>query len=389
MFELLFLLLPVAAAYGWYMGRRNGRYLQQDKQHTISREYVTGLNFLLSDHPDKAVDLFIDLLDVDSETIDTHLALGNLFRQRGEVQRAIKIHQNLIARPSLTHEQRNLALLQLARDYLAAGLVDRAEELFLKLIDEPEHRQVALSQLIIIYEQTKEWEQAIAIGNKLKKMGDAKIERKIAHFYCSLAASPTLLDEPKKRLTSLKKALQYDKHCVRASIMLADLHIEQGEHKKAIVWLEHVLIQDVDFVTEILQKLKECYVEISNEDGFIHFLNDAQNNKAGISVAIALADFTVNSVGLEPAEKLILNQIVRTPTMKGFYHLMKYQEQAAEEGKAKDSLTMLRNLVGEQLKLKPIYRCRKCGFSTKSIYWHCPSCKRWGSVKPIRGLDGE
>jgi len=389
MFELLFLLLPVAAAYGWYMGRRNGRYLQQDKQHTISREYVTGLNFLLSDQPDKAVDLFIDLLDVDSETIDTHLALGNLFRQRGEVQRAIKIHQNLIARPSLTHEQRNLALLQLARDYLAAGLVDRAEELFLKLIDEPDHRQVALSQLIIIYEQTKEWEQAISIGNKLKRMGDVKIERKVAHFYCALATSPTMLNEPKKRLTSLKKALQHDKLCVRASIMLADLHIELGEHKKAIVWLEHVMIQDVDFVTEILQKLKNCYVEINNEEGFIHFLNDAQNNKAGISVAIELADFTVSSVGLEPAEKLILNQIVRTPTMKGFYHLMQYQEQAAEEGKAKESLTMLRNLVGEQLKLKPIYRCRKCGFSTKSIYWHCPSCKRWGSVKPIRGLDGE
>ena len=389
MFELLFLLLPVAAAYGWYMGRRNGRYLQQDKQHTISREYVTGLNFLLSDQPDKAVDLFIDLLDVDSETIDTHLALGNLFRQRGEVQRAIKIHQNLIARPSLTHEQRNLALLQLARDYLAAGLVDRAEELFLKLIDEPDHRQTALSQLIIIYEQTKEWEQAIAIGIKLKKAGDVKVERRIAHFYCALAGSPALANEPKKRLTSLKKALQHDKLCVRASIMLADLHIEQGEHKKAIVWLEHVMTQDVDFVTEILAKLKDCYIETDNEDGFIHFLNDAQNHKAGISVAIELADFTINSVGLEPAEKLILNQIVRTPTMKGFYHLMQYQEQAAEEGKAKDSLTMLRNLVGEQLKLKPIYRCNKCGFSTKRIYWHCPSCKRWGSVKPIRGLDGE
>ncbi|MGC3836012.1 lipopolysaccharide assembly protein LapB [Moritella viscosa] len=361
MFELLFLLLPVAAAYGWYMGRRNGRYLQQDKQHTMSREYVTGLNFLLSDQPDKAVDLFIDLLDVDSETIDTHLALGNLFRQRGEVQRAIKIHQNLIARPSLTHEQRNLALLQLARDYLAAGLVDRAEELFLKLIDEHDHRQTALSQLIIIYEQTKEWEQAIAIGIKLKK----------------------------KRLASLKKALQHDKQCVRASIMLADFYIEQNDYKKAIVWLEHVMTQDIDFVTEILQKLKDCYTEINNEDGFIHFLNDAQNNKAGISVAIALADFTVSSVGLEPAEKLILNQIVRTPTMKGFYHLMQYQEQAAEEGKAKESLAMLRSLVGEQLKLKPIYRCSKCGFSTKRIYWHCPSCKRWGSVKPIRGLDGE
>lgn len=389
MFELLFLLLPVAAAYGWYMGRRSGRYLQQDKQHTISREYVTGLNFLLSDQPDKAVDLFIDLLQVDSETIDTHLALGNLFRQRGEVQRAIKIHQNLIARPSLTHEQRNLSLLQLARDYLAAGLFDRAEELFIKLIDEPEHRKIALSELIIIYEQTKEWEQAIAVSVKLKKLGDLKVEKKAAHFYCELANSPTIAAEHKKRLSYLKKALQQDNNCVRASIMLADFYIEASDYKQAIVWLEHVLTQDIDFVTEVLVKLKNCYIEINDEAGFIHFLNDAQHNKAGISVAIQLADFTVDSVGLVPAEKLILNQIVRNPTMKGFYHLMKYQVQSAEEGKAKESLSMLRSLVGEQLKLKPIYRCRKCGFGTKRIYWHCPSCKRWGSVKPIRGLDGE
>ena len=389
MFELLFLLLPVAAAYGWYMGRRNGRYLQQDKQHSMSREYVTGLNFLLSDQPDKAVDLFIDLLDVDSETIDTHLALGNLFRQRGEVQRAIKIHQNLIARPTLTHEQRNLALLQLGRDYLAAGLVDRAEELFLKLIPEPDHRATALAQLLIIYEQTKEWEQAISIAGKLRKFGDPKIDKKTAHFYCELAASQLLLTEPKKRLQHLKKALQLDKQCVRASIMLADLYMETDDYKKAITWLRHVLEQDIDFVTEILTKIKQCYLATEDKAGFIQFLNDALNLKAGISVAIELADVTVDSEGLEPTEKLILNQILRHPTMKGFYHLMQYQEQSAEEGKAKDSLVMLRSLVGEQLKLKPAYRCSKCGFSTKRIYWHCPSCKRWGSVKPIRGLDGE
>ena len=389
MFELLFLLLPVAAAYGWYMGRRNGRYLQQDKQHSISREYVTGLNFLLSDQPDKAVDLFIDLLDVDSETIDTHLALGNLFRQRGEVQRAIKIHQNLIARPTLTHEQRNLALLQLGRDYLAAGLVDRAEELFLKLIPEPDHRATALVQLLIIYEQTKEWVQAISVAGKLRKFGDAKIDKKTAHFYCELAAQPALTGEPKKRLQHLKKALQLDKQCVRASIMLADLYMEMDDYKKAITWLRHVLDQDIDFVTEILNKIKQCYLATEDKSGFIKFLNDALNLKAGISVAIELADVTVDSEGLEPAEKLILNQILRHPTMKGFYHLMHYQEQSAEEGKAKDSLVMLRRLVGEQLKLKPTYRCGQCGFSTKRIYWHCPSCKRWGSIKPIRGLDGE
>lgn len=389
MFELLFLLLPVAAAYGWYMGKRSGRHLQQDKQHSISREYVTGLNFLLSDQPDKAVDLFIDLLQVDSETIDTHLALGNLFRQRGEVQRAIKIHQNLIARPSLTHEQRSLALLQLAKDYLAAGLFDRAEELFLKVIDEPEHKKVALQELIVIYEQTKEWEKAILFAGKLKRTGDAKVGRRCAHFYCELAIAGKAVNETKKTISLLKKALQQDAMCTRAGILLAKTHSENDEFKKAIGWYEHVVSQDIDFATEILKPLKECYIALDDEAGFIHFLNHAQTNKAGISVSIALANYTSESVSPESAQKLIHNQIIRYPTMKGFYQLMGYQVEAAEDGKAKESLTMLRELVGEQLKLKPIYRCRKCGFSTKRIYWHCPSCKRWGSVKPIRGLDGE
>jgi len=389
MFELLFLLLPVAAAYGWYMGKRSGRYSQQDKQHTMSREYVTGLNFLLSDQPDKAVDLFIDLLQVDSETIDTHLALGNLFRQRGEVQRAIKIHQNLIARPSLTHEQRNLALLQLSRDYLAAGLFDRAEELFLKIIDEPEHRQIALAELIVIYEQTKEWEKAILYAGKLKKLGDPKIARRCAHFYCELAIELDTIVEAKKKNSHLKKALQQDRLCTRASVLLAQLHMDLREYKRAIEWFEHILSQDVDFITEVLVPLKACYTELDNEEGFIQFLNDAQSKKAGISVSIQLAEYANTAIGTESAEKLMHNQIVRHPTMKGFHQLMHYQVDSAEEGKAKDSLSMLKDLVGEQLKLKPIYRCRKCGFSTKRIYWHCPSCKRWGSVKPIRGLDGE
>ncbi len=131
MLELLFLLLPIAAAYGWYMGNRSASNKQQEQSHHMSRQYVTGLNLLLSDQSDKAVDVFIELLQVDSETIDTHLALGNLFRSRGEVDRAIRIHQNLIARPNLTIDQRNLALQQLAKDYMAAGFFDRAEKKYL------------------------------------------------------------------------------------------------------------------------------------------------------------------------------------------------------------------------------------------------------------------
>lgn len=174
MLELLFLLLPIAAAYGWYMGNRSARQDKQEQSHQISRQYVRGLNLLLSEQSDKAVDHFIELLQVDDETIDTHLALGNLFRSRGEVDRAIRIHQNLISREGLTVDQKNLALQQLAKDYMVSGFFDRAEKIFEQLIEEPEHREQALQQLVTIYQQTREWNKAIKYGNDLVRWGVRK-----------------------------------------------------------------------------------------------------------------------------------------------------------------------------------------------------------------------
>ncbi|MGL5669602.1 MAG: lipopolysaccharide assembly protein LapB, partial [Shewanella sp.] len=152
MLEILFLLLPIAAGYGWYMGRRSIRQNQSNQRKQLSRDYFTGLNFLLSNESDKAVDLFISMLDVDDETIDTHLSLGSLFRKRGEVDRSIRIHQNLIARPTLTNEQRDIAMMELGKDYLAAGFYDRAEEIFLNLVSQDDHSEESETQLIAIYQ---------------------------------------------------------------------------------------------------------------------------------------------------------------------------------------------------------------------------------------------
>ena len=148
MLELLFLLLPVAAAYGWYMGRRSAQQDKQQEANRLSREYVAGVNFLLSNQQDKAVDLFLDMLKEDSGTVEAHLTLGNLFRSRGEVDRAIRIHQSLMESASLTYDQRLLAIQQLGRDYMAAGLYDRAEDMFSQLIDETDFRISALQQLL-------------------------------------------------------------------------------------------------------------------------------------------------------------------------------------------------------------------------------------------------
>jgi len=390
MLELLFLLLPIAAGYGWYMGRRSIRQAQQQQSNRVSSQYVTGLNFLLSDQPDKAVDLFIELLEVDSDTIDTHLALGNLFRQRGEVERAIRIHQNLIARSSLTAEQRNLARMQLGQDFLAAGLLDRAEEIFTELLDEPEHEHAARLQLLQIYQQTKEWQAAINVATKLVRLEGDKIRHDMAHFYCELAEQTLRRGDIKLALGLLKKAVGQDRNCVRANMIAAKVLMDQQQWAQAVKHLQHVLQQDPDFVCETLPGLRRCC-----ESGamslpmLVAFLEQAQQQNGGVSATLMLADLVAEREGLQAAEMLVHRQLLSHPTMKGFHKLMEYHICEAEEGKAKESLTLLQDLVAEQIRAKPKYRCHICGFSTHTLFWLCPTCKSWGGIKPIRGLDGE
>jgi lipopolysaccharide biosynthesis regulator YciM len=389
MLEILFLLLPIAAAYGWYMGHRSAQQDKQKQSHQISRQYVAGLNLLLSDQSDKAVDHFIELLQVDDETIDTHLALGNLFRSRGEVDRAIRIHQNLISRSGLTIDQKNLALQQLAKDYMVAGFLDRAERIFEQLLDEPEHRESALLQLTSIYQQTREWMKAIDCAHALVRLGRKKIRSSIAHFWCELASDAYALRDEVKAVQLYRKALSEDSQCVRASIELGKLYLEKEDYKQTIHYMEMVLEQDIDFVGEILSTLADCYYHLGQEQELIHFLKRCINAHAGASSELMLAQMVAHHEGTGAALDLLTKQLAKNPTMKGFYRLMDYHLAEAEEGRAKESLSALQSMVGEQMRIKPDYRCRKCGFSSHSLYWYCPSCKSWGKVKPIRGLDGE
>ncbi|KFZ38392.1 hypothetical protein HR45_02795 [Shewanella mangrovi] len=386
MLELFFLLLPVAVAYGWYMGRRNLRQKQSSQQKQLSRDYFAGLNFLLSNESDKAVDMFISMLDVDDETIDTHLSLGSLFRKRGEVDRAIRIHQNLIARPSLLNEQRDLAMMELGKDFLAAGFYDRAEEIFLNLIQLDDHSEEAESQLISIYEMTKEWQKAIDIIKKLPRKRQQSLKPVLAHFYCQLAEESS---EIAAQIQLLKQAIKQDGSCGRALLKLLQRYIEQGLYEQAADALDQLIDKAPTLVVDALTAANELSKLTQDREALKRRLALAVEKGAGASVIIALAKMLVEDGDIKAAESLILDNLYRHPTMKGFQFLMKMQLSQAEEGQAKDSLAMLEKLVEQQIRSRPIYRCSECGFPSHTLYWHCPSCKSWGSIKHIRGLDGE
>ncbi|WJY16823.1 lipopolysaccharide assembly protein LapB [Pectobacteriaceae bacterium CE90] len=389
MLELLFLLLPVAAAYGWYMGRRSAQQDKQDEANRLSRDYVTGVNFLLSNQQDKAVELFLDMLKDDTNTFEAHLTLGNLFRSRGEVDRAIRIHQALTESTALTFEQRLLAVQQLGRDYMTAGLYDRAEKIFKQLVDEEDFRLSALQQLLQIYQATSDWQTAIDTAEKLVKLGTDRLRVEIAHFYCELALQFMGSDDLNKAMALLKKAIASDNQCARASIMIGRIYMAQQQFSPAIAALQQVLEQDRDFVSETLPMLEECYQHLHQPQDWSAFLKRCVEENTGATAELMLADIIEREDGTEVAQIYINRQIQRHPTMRGFHRLMDFHLREAEDGRAKESLVVLRKMVGEQVQTKPRYSCNKCGFTSQSLYWHCPSCRTWASIKPIRGLDGE
>lgn len=387
MFELLFLLLPIAAAYGWYMGDRNAKQKYIDQSNRLSREYVDGLNFLLSNQKDKAVDLFLDMLKEDEGTLEAHLTLGNLFRSRGEIDRAIRIHQALLESSSLTFEQRLLAIQQLGRDYMGAGLYDRAEEMFLQLIDEEDFQQSALQQLIIIYQSTSEWINAINIATKLVKLGNEKYKIYIAQFYCELASLAIANDDLDKAYNLLQKSSVADPNCARTSLMLGRILIVQNRTEEAIESLKQILQQDKAFIGEALPILNECYNKLDKQDEFQQFLQLCVDKDTGNVAELMLADLIEKQNGLDSAQNYMYRELLKHPNLKGFYRLMDYHVADAEQGKAKESLLLLRNMVGEQIKIVPNYRCQKCGFTVNTIYWLCPACRSWSTIKPVRDFE--
>ncbi|AMA64646.1 tetratricopeptide repeat protein [Candidatus Arsenophonus lipoptenae] len=389
MLELLFILLPISAAYGWYKGRRS---VQQDKRKNIerlSREYVAGINFILSNQEDKEVNLFLDILKKDSSVFEAHLTLGNLFRSIGEIERAIRIHQSLFENNSLSFNQKLLATQQLGRDYLSAGVYDRARNIFLQLVDKQNFRFSALQSLLTIYQATSDWHKAINIAKKLVKMGNPQLKEEIAHFYCELALLKLTANDLDGAFFLLNQASKSDKNGARVSIMKGRIHIARGEYDKAISVLKQVFNQDKDLANDTLSMLYECYDHLSVWNDWESYIRQCVTANCGATAQLYLAEIIEKRNGPEKAQIFIKQQIEIYPTMRLFCKLIDYHLADIEEGNTKEILKLIRNMVSEQIRLKPAYCCRKCGFNAHSLYWSCPSCRSWDTIKPIKGLNGQ
>ncbi len=385
--DLLWLLLPVAAASGWWMARRGGARRQEGSSSEFTSDYLKGLNYLLNEQTDKAIEVFIHMLEVNSDTVETHLALGSLFRRRGEVDRAIRIHQNLIARPTLSREQRAQALLELAEDYMRAGLLDRAENLFLELIEMNLYGTVALWSLIDIYQQEKDWDKAIAVAQRLESETGKSMAPTIAQYYCELAAQAWSRRERERAMQMTRRALASDWRCVRASILEAELFAAEGDDRNALGAYRRVQEQDLEFVPEVIDAMVACYSRLGRADQLIDVLQGLVREYPAVKPTLALAESLRSRQGEHDALEFIVASQRQHPSLPGLNWLLK--QELEQGGEDEDVLRMLSDLTEHLVGEMPGYHCRQCGFQGKSLHWQCPSCKSWNTVKPISGIDAE
>jgi lipopolysaccharide biosynthesis regulator YciM len=383
---LLILLLPVAAASGWFAARSAGQ--AKGRSRLLPPEYFKGLNYVLNEQPDKAIEIFIKMLEVDSETVETHFALGSLFRRRGEVDRAIRIHQNLIARPTLDSEYRSQAMLELGLDYMKLGILDRAEGLFSELVATERFIIPAHTHLLDIYQQEREWDKAITTARKLESITSRDLHPTMAQFHCELASADLSVNNIRDAMQNIKRALNLDPRCVRATLMEADIARKAGDHAAAIMAYRRIEKQDPDYIPEVVNSLRICYQALGQPDKFRVYLAEMLNKYGGITPLLCLTDMIADSEGNEAAIRFISEQLHLRPTVRGVDHLIKYAI-SRTDGELNKNLTTIKELTTRLLEDRPVYKCHNCGFEAKKLNWKCPGCKSWNSVKPVQGVHGE
>ncbi len=378
----LLLLLPLAVISGWIAARQDQRSKKRKGAGEIPSAYFKGLNLLLNEQPDKAIEVFIKVLEVDTETVETHLMLGNLFRRRGELERATRIHQNLIARPKLDRHQRSQALFELAQDYLKAGLLDRAENLLLEYAEIENDPEPALRQLLYVYQQEKEWDQAIATAKRFARASGESADEMIAHFLCEQAEDEIGKNRPDQAKALLKKALSKDPNSVRANILRGDIARNAGDCRKAIRYWKKIESQDRRYLPEVLGQLSECFKEIGNQDGWLALLNEALEKDRAIPVMLKLSEEIESSEGSSAAREFVIEELRLQPSMHGLSRMIHLSAVQAE-GQPKSDLETLQAIIERVLKSRKNYLCEHCGFRGAAMHWQCPGCKRWNTVKPV------
>lgn len=391
-----FVLLFTALFIGWLLGRRSSAQKSDAGQgRADSTPYFKGLNYLLSEQADAAVKTVVEEIPVNSDTLSTHLAIGKLMRSKGEVESAISIHQNLLSRPLLPQESLHNACLELARDYISAGLLDRAERLLKDVVAESEqYRSIALVQLLRIYERERDWDQAIAVATQLlpKKSWLAKppantddsMPLRLSHFYCETAIEHLAASDFDKAQVAADKAERSCRDNIRAHLLSADVALRQGQAAKALERSRFILRSRHEYSHEALPRLKNALVALGRKEAYLGELTTLNEQNNSSALVVEIADVMAAQSSKDKAAEYLLQALEQRQTLTMVSRMLALGPQNLQA-----SLPFLIELVKELKASHLAHRCQQCGFSARKLHWQCPTCEQWGTIAPIRGTQGD
>jgi lipopolysaccharide biosynthesis regulator YciM len=377
-------LLPIPVlffALGWIAARIDIKHLLIESR-ALPLSYFRGLNFLLNEQPDKAIESFIEVVKVDPQTIDLHFALGSLFRRQGEIDRAIRMHQNLLDRPDLPRDRREAATFELAQDFHRAGLLDRAEDLFVRL-DGTTYEHAAQGFLLSIYETEKDWPKAIAITRRMEAVSKTPHYKEIAHYHCELAQAALVRSDFATAVTEIDVALGEYRACARATMISGDVEEQQGRLAQAIDAWSRVESQNPAYLSLVAERVANAFEKSGRAEQGVRVLANWQANYPSLDIMNALFTLTLAHEGPQAAAELVKAELARTPTLLGLDRLLEAQLLAAPPERRRD-LELVKGLVGQHIKRLGMYRCDQCGFRARQYYWRCPGCLKWETYSPRR-----
>ncbi len=379
----LFLLVLVAILIGWLLGRWQPfkKKSSQQQSDNFSERYAKGLNYLLADDSDNAIKIFTDLIEVNTDTIEIHIALGNLFRSKGEVDRAIKVHQNLLARPNLTRKQRQMAIAELASDYLKAGLLDRAEKLYREMIELDADARHAYRRLLDLYITEKSWVEAIDCAQVLYQKGEAEAATTYSQCLCEIANDAIEGGNNRLARKSLDRALEVDSGCVRAALLLIQLHINTDNFSAAKRIFQRLIRESPDYMPLYIAPARKIYLQ-REARVYQDFLQDQYRRHPSTRLAMALLEHYARIDEIETARQFLSDILRQSPSFEAFEFALRFLRSNPDQlGETWETLSTFLKSVQDK---KTEFVCARCGYESHAIQWLCPSCRNWASMKPVK-----
>ncbi len=381
-FEFWWLLaLPLFFSLGWLAARVDLKQLLAEST-ALPAAYFKGLNFLITNQHDKAIEAFSEAVQANTDSLELHFALGSLFRRRGEVDRAIHLHLHLLEKKELEPQQKLAVTAELAQDYLKAGLYDRAEELF-ESLDDDRYRQPALRALLEIYVREREWERAIKAATELERISGVPFRVEIAHYYCEMALKSKLANDTHTARFELEQALNANKNCVRANVLLGDIEAEANDHKAAISTWKRIEFQKPEYLGLVAPKLLASYRALNQTTEGLSLLQTYLQTYQLTSLLNVLYEVMMQEQGAESAAKLARTELIKMPSLTTLDQLLQaraiMENQQSQTGNLQDTQLMqqaVRHAIGN----KTAYYCEQCGFKAKYHHWQCPACNAWEAL---------